>query len=100
MNDINEKLGLFLRKERILNSLSGAELAEILNISQQQVSRYERGQHNFTVKFLIFYCKALHISLDKLITHVFLSESDIEFNAIYTTKFRAVELENSINNNK
>ncbi|MEQ5697644.1 helix-turn-helix domain-containing protein, partial [Escherichia coli] len=47
MNDINEKLGLFLRNERILNSLSGAELAEILNISQQQVSRYERGQHNF-----------------------------------------------------
>ncbi|MEY0755821.1 helix-turn-helix domain-containing protein [Providencia manganoxydans] len=100
MNDINEKLGLFLRNERILNSLSGAELAEILNISQQQVSRYVRGQHNFTLIFLIFYCKALPISLDKLITHVFLSESDIEFNAIYTTKFRAVELENSINNNK
>ncbi|MEY0536463.1 helix-turn-helix domain-containing protein, partial [Providencia rettgeri] len=54
MNDINEKLGLFLRNERILNSLSGAELAEILNISHQQASRYKRGQNKFTVKSLFF----------------------------------------------
>ena len=100
MDDINKKLGSFLKNERLSNSLSGAELAEILNNSQQQISRYERGQHNFSVKFLMRYCSVLQISLNKLITHVFLSESNVEFNAIYTTKFRAIEIENSLKNDE
>ncbi|EPI2108220.1 helix-turn-helix domain-containing protein [Providencia rettgeri] len=74
MCDINKILGSFLKHERISNSLSGAELAEKLNISQQQISRYENGKNNISVKFLIIYCNALHISPDKLIKHVFLTD--------------------------
>ncbi|WP_369308784.1 helix-turn-helix domain-containing protein [Providencia rettgeri] len=39
-----------LRKRRLL---SGKELANLLNISQQQVSRYERGICNITIDMLI-----------------------------------------------
>lgn len=74
MCDINKKLGSFLKNERISNSLSGAELAKKLNISQQQISRYENGKNNIPVKFLITYCNALHISPQKLMAHIFLTD--------------------------
>ncbi|EKT61917.1 TPA: helix-turn-helix domain-containing protein [Providencia alcalifaciens] len=48
-----------LRKER---GLSGKELANLLYISQQQISRYERGTVNFTIDFLFEICAALKIS--------------------------------------
>lgn len=39
----NRTVGAFIRQKRIEQGLSGAELGRLLNISQQQVSRYECG---------------------------------------------------------
>ena len=36
-------IGSLLRKTRVENGLAGRELAELVNVSQQQISRYERG---------------------------------------------------------
>ncbi|MBO1929264.1 helix-turn-helix transcriptional regulator [Providencia rettgeri] len=44
-------VGLFLRQARIDKSLTGYQLAKILKISQQQVSRYERGKQVLMLKY-------------------------------------------------
>lgn len=49
---LRRDIGLFLRQARIDKSLTGYQLAEILKISQQQVSRYERGETGINVEVL------------------------------------------------
>ncbi len=46
-NDIlNSAASSFLKKLRKQNGITEGELAILLKISQQQVSRYENGKHN------------------------------------------------------
>lgn len=49
---LRKDIGLFLRGARIDKSLTGYQLAKILAISQQQVSRYERGETGINVEIL------------------------------------------------
>ncbi|MEQ4692476.1 helix-turn-helix domain-containing protein [Providencia manganoxydans] len=56
-------LGHHLRKARMQKGLSGNELADIINLSQQQISRYERGINK--------------LSLDKLIEIVVFLDIDV-----------------------
>ncbi|MEX9843876.1 helix-turn-helix domain-containing protein [Providencia rettgeri] len=44
--------GLVIRKLRRERGISGMELAKQLNISQQQMSRYERGVNKFSIDML------------------------------------------------
>ncbi|MDD9339301.1 MAG: helix-turn-helix transcriptional regulator [Providencia heimbachae] len=46
-------LGNHLRKARVSKGLSGNELATIINLSQQQVSRYELGINKLSLEKLI-----------------------------------------------
>lgn len=48
----NEKTGLFIKYKRKELGLTGQDLAIILNVSQQQISRYENGTTNITVTLL------------------------------------------------
>ncbi|MEX5951237.1 helix-turn-helix domain-containing protein [Providencia vermicola] len=62
--DVYTLLGHHLRQARMKRGLSGNELADIINLSQQQVSRYERGVNK--------------LSLDKLIEIVVFLDIDIK----------------------
>ncbi len=48
----NKKIGLFIKYKRKELGLTGQDLAIILNVSQQQISRYENGTTNITVTLL------------------------------------------------
>ncbi|MEY0768322.1 helix-turn-helix domain-containing protein [Providencia huaxiensis] len=77
INDVNYHIGLFLRKKRIEIGLTGKDLGKLLNISQQQVSRYERGINSITIVFLIKYCTVLGIPLKNIMDVVYTNnESD------------------------
>ncbi len=73
-------LGNHLRKARVSKGLSGNELATIINLSQQQVSRYELGINK--------------LSLEKLIEIVIFL--DIDINDITNLIITQVEHEKSI----
>ncbi|EKT60338.1 helix-turn-helix transcriptional regulator [Providencia sneebia] len=47
-DEMNRNIGLYIRKIRREKNLSGNQLARLLNISQQQVSRYETGKTKLT----------------------------------------------------
>lgn len=59
-----------LRKER---AMTGVQLAKILQVSQQQISRYERGVCHITVDALVLILDALHISMAEFFKRVYLS---------------------------
>ncbi|HEM6902710.1 TPA: helix-turn-helix transcriptional regulator, partial [Providencia stuartii] len=66
MKNVNQIVGKEIRKRRKELGLSGAELAELaglVGISQQQVSRYERGECNITLDNLLSLAKALETDL-------------------------------------
>lgn len=62
MNDLDIKVGLFFKKVRKEKKLSGRELAKIISVSQQQISRYENGKNSMSLslinKLLIIFDKS------------------------------------------
>ncbi|MCW2257476.1 transcriptional regulator with XRE-family HTH domain [Providencia alcalifaciens] len=63
MENINQIVGKEIRKRRKNLGLSGMELADLIGISQQQISRYERGECNITLENLFSLAIALEVSL-------------------------------------
>lgn len=60
---LNKNIGEVLYRFRKLKKISGEKLGFTLEISQQQVSRYELGKGNLTVSLLFRILTALDISL-------------------------------------
>lgn len=51
-NGINIEIGQYLRGIRKEQNLTGRELAKKLNVSQQQISRYETGRTKLTFEMM------------------------------------------------
>ncbi|MEX6037835.1 helix-turn-helix domain-containing protein [Providencia hangzhouensis] len=60
-NFFSSYCGSVLKKKRKELGISGLELAKRLNISQQQVSRYERGKNAITIQGLLDILQALEL---------------------------------------
>ena len=56
-----------IRKIRIKKGYSQMDIAEILNTTQQQYSKYENGQNEIPVRHVITLCKFYGISADWLL---------------------------------
>ena len=56
-----------LRIIRIKRGFSQMEIAEVLNTTQQQYSKYENGQNEIPVRHIITLCKFYGISADWLL---------------------------------
>ena len=56
-----------LCKVRKKHGLSQKKVAELLNIPQQQYSRYENGKFDIPVRYVIILCKFYGISSDWLL---------------------------------
>ncbi|WP_369308764.1 helix-turn-helix domain-containing protein [Providencia rettgeri] len=59
--DISSYIGTYLKQRRKAVGLTGAQLASRLSISQQQVSRYERGKNAITIQGLLEILQALEL---------------------------------------
>lgn len=64
---INQCIGLVLREFRKCKGLSGVELAKLVGLSQQQISRYESGKNQVTLCMLFEILMALDVSIEKFI---------------------------------
>ncbi|MEX6285780.1 helix-turn-helix domain-containing protein [Providencia hangzhouensis] len=73
--NFNKQLGLFLRKGRWNSGLTGRELGKLMNISQQQISRYEAGITSLTVCQLHHYLNVLNLSWFDFVLYVMESQS-------------------------
>ncbi|HGN1704472.1 TPA: helix-turn-helix domain-containing protein [Providencia rettgeri] len=59
MINVNRIVGREIRKRRKYLGLSGIELANLVGVSQQQISRYERGECNINIENLHILASAL-----------------------------------------
>ena len=62
-----EELLKRIKEIRIINGCSQLKIAEILNTTQQQYSKYENGQNEIPVRHVITLCKFYGISADWLL---------------------------------
>ncbi|MDD9338907.1 MAG: helix-turn-helix transcriptional regulator [Providencia heimbachae] len=69
-NVLSYYCGIAIRKTRKNNGLTASQLGKELNISQQQMSRYERGINKITIDMLFNIAIALNISFESLIKSV------------------------------
>ncbi|HHR6019951.1 TPA: helix-turn-helix domain-containing protein [Providencia alcalifaciens] len=73
--EIRRRFGCYLRYAREQKRLTGSELGRRLNVSQQQISRYERG---ITTVNLLMMSKIVHVldlRWDELIHQIIHAES-------------------------
>lgn len=64
-------VGREIRRQRKSRGMTGKELALRLNVSQQQVSRYECGVCHVSVDTLIHILAIFHVSIDEFFKPVF-----------------------------
>lgn len=70
----NSYIGQQLRKRRLHFGWSASILGKNTGLSQQQISRYERGTQNFTIHRLCIFANILQCDLD-----YFLQKNVIEY---------------------
>ncbi|WP_323085140.1 helix-turn-helix transcriptional regulator [Providencia alcalifaciens] len=63
----NEQIGEQIKYKRRLMGLTGKELGDRMKLSQQQISRYERGTQNFTIRRLREFSIHLNCQIDYLL---------------------------------
>ena len=56
-----------LKELRIENNISQNELAEMCNVQQSCISKWERGATLPDAEMIVVVCKALHVSADYLL---------------------------------
>ena len=61
-------LGSFLKKYRLANGLTQADLAIKLSVSQNSISQYESGKRNPAVKRLAEIAKVLNCSRNDIVS--------------------------------
>lgn len=68
---VNEDLRFanLIKKQRILTGVSQKDIAAILNVSVQQVQKYESGRNRVTVNVLAALCPLLKISMDEFLAN-------------------------------
>lgn len=64
---LNVEVGEYIRKNRLKKGLSGRELGEIIGVSQQQISRYERGENNISISDFSFILSVLNVNFQDFI---------------------------------
>ena len=82
--DVYALLGHHLRQARMKRGLSSHELANIINLSQQQISRYERGVNKLSLDKLIEIIVFLDIDV-KDIVRIITTEVEHEKRTFYTS---------------
>ncbi|QZY66601.1 helix-turn-helix domain-containing protein (plasmid) [Providencia rettgeri] len=60
-SSLSKLIGDYLKRQRHNNDLSGKELAKLMNLSQQQISRYERGMTQFNLETLFRFFYVLNV---------------------------------------
>ncbi|MBW3117522.1 helix-turn-helix domain-containing protein [Providencia rettgeri] len=58
----NRRVGLFIRQCRVKLDMTGHELGQKMHLSQQQISRYERGVCSVSLYQLNLFMKVLGVS--------------------------------------
>lgn len=74
LDAFDKKIGCFIKNKRKKMDITGKDLGVILNVSQQQISRYENGITKITVTLLNDILIILETSWDEFLSYNGLSD--------------------------
>ncbi|EOV8089283.1 helix-turn-helix domain-containing protein [Providencia rettgeri] len=77
---LNKKIGLYIRYVRKSQGISAAKLAQLIFISQQQVSRYERGINTISLEVVFNILNILNIPIDDFVEKIIKPEQEALYN--------------------
>ena len=75
-SDFTKEISSNVKKYRLINNLTQAQLAEMLYIDTQYYAQLERGERSFTIEKLIMICDIFQIGIEKIITTNKIDETD------------------------
>ncbi len=75
------KIGKFIAEQRKLNALTQQQLGDMLGVSNKTVSRWENGNYMPDIEMIQLISKALHISINEILTGRILSETEFRAEA-------------------
>lgn len=87
-------IGYELSLLRQRNSMTGSELGKRINISQQQISRYERGLNKVPVDILIYVLSIFDVSISEFFEKVSKRIITLKYKIKYETDHNFLFLEN------
>jgi len=61
--DINEHIGKIIKQKRQAQNLSQAKLGDLVNYSQTEISKFERGKRELTASALFSISRSLNCSV-------------------------------------
>lgn len=76
VTDVDRAVGQRIQKRRKELGMTAAELSERINLAQQQLSRYERGENKINVAHLVEIATVLNTSIDWFFIDCFSEERD------------------------
>ncbi|WP_099075514.1 helix-turn-helix domain-containing protein [Proteus alimentorum] len=89
---LNLEIGKFIRHERIKKGLTEKELAFLISVSQQQISRYERGDSTFSIENILILLNALNVPFNEFNNKIIKPEQT----RLYNSLVRELELDGVI----
>lgn len=67
---INKNIGEVLKKNRLLASMSQAEVSKIIGVTYQQYQKYELSKNKMNLHSFLAYCAAIQKDPAKVITDI------------------------------
>lgn len=86
ISNTNVRIGRFVRDNRRKLNMSAGELAVKLDICQQHMSRFERGQCAFTVEFTLRILNVFNKKMSHFVCEVFHEDTQALIMAHYSTQ--------------
>jgi transcriptional regulator with XRE-family HTH domain len=65
--EFNEKVGNAIKNARRDRNLTQKELGNLVGLTENQIQKYETYVRNISLENIYLICKALNLSLDKLL---------------------------------
>ena len=69
-HDFDSMVGDYLRATRVNKGLTGKELGTVMHMSQQQISRYERGRNKVSLDFIFNYVTVLGLPMSHFFNYI------------------------------
>ena len=91
-DQINKKIGKFLREIRKNNSIKKTDITKILSVSSQQLTKYENGTNRISASKLIMLMKELNIDFNIF----FNNNSDVKELLFYFNKIKDKDIKESL----
>lgn len=80
---LNHRIGNYIRSMRIKKGLTEQELANLINVSQQQISRYEKGTATVSIDRMLHMFCILNLSMHDFVEKVIIPEQENLYKKVF-----------------